>query len=201
MQNSEMEAPEKKTFFQKRRKLIIAVGAIFLLLLGCCVATQLFNGEEAVPEEIVEEAPEGIVEEDVEPVEEQVEPTDTPEPTPTLVPLADSYEEMEAAVDDLTDAQWRVYREEQEGRRVEEWTGWVSDVKQQRGDRYELQVDMAPPETLLSVYNVTFEIEAERALEVSKEQQVVFSGVIKSVRRLLLSLTIELEDVTWDIVE
>lgn len=78
MLSDENQGQDGKTFFQKHRKLVIAVGAIFVLLFGCCLATQLFNGEEAAPAEVIEEAV-GVA-------QEQVESTDTPQPTDTPVP-------------------------------------------------------------------------------------------------------------------
>ncbi|MFW6116542.1 MAG: hypothetical protein ACOC6F_02340 [bacterium] len=219
MQSNEAKNEERKSFFQKHRNALIAVGAMLVLALGCCLGALIFGGgrEGAAPEDVIEE-PVEVAEEEREPTDTSIdtdtrgeaevaeetqtpEPTEAPETQPTSPPLAPSYAEIVAAAEGMTDAQWKAYESEQEGKRIEQWTGWVADVKQKTFGGYELWVDMDPPEALLSVQDVQFDIAEDRALEVSKDEKVMFSGVIKRVARPLGSVMVTLEEATWEIAE
>lgn len=94
MQSNETQAPEEKTFLQKHRNLVIAVAAVSVLLVACCLGTLMIGrgAEEAVPDEIIDE-PTEVVGELPDPTETPVpsdtpEPTDTPPPTDTPQPTA-----------------------------------------------------------------------------------------------------------------
>jgi predicted nucleic acid-binding Zn ribbon protein len=90
--------------------------------------------------------------------------------------------------EDMTDAQKRTLSRSINGKRVE-WQGWIDDV-QESGRIF---VDMDPPETFLSVFDVTFAIPRSDVLEYSLGQQIVFQGDIESITELL-GFTVRLDD-------
>lgn len=49
MQSNEAQG-QGQTLFQRHRNAIIGIGAILVLLLECCLATRLLDGEEPAPE-------------------------------------------------------------------------------------------------------------------------------------------------------
>jgi hypothetical protein len=114
--------------------------------------------------------------------------------TATLAPLAPPFEEIRSSVQSMTEAQWKKYLDELEGQRVENWTGWVEDVDVS-GSRYELWVDMDSPDELISVQDVYFAVPEDIALELEKDQVVMFSGQIERASEFLGGVSLHLEGV------
>ena len=118
-----------------------------------------------------------------------VRPTRTPEPTEPPPPLV--YAEVIDNHDNMTDAQWSLYRETLPGRRVT-WQGWIDEVDE-KGD---VLVDMDPPDTLFSVFDVRFDIPVADILEYNKDEKVTFEGTVDSVVSILGKLVFNLEPCT-----
>ena len=92
----------------------------------------------------------------------------------------------------MTSLAWDDYSNSLKGQWVD-WIGWISDVKKQWPGGYKILIDMDPPGSL-SVQDVYIEdIPKSLAAQFRKDQQVHFSGKIKSVRKLLGSCAITLE--------
>jgi hypothetical protein len=125
----------------------------------------------------------------------------TIEPTATPFPLAPSHEEIAENMQTMTEAQWNRYREDIKGTQVISWTGWVEDVAEKTFGSYELRIDMNPPESLLSNFDVKFDIpKGEEALAIAKDSPIVFSGRIDSVSGLSrATLVITLKYAEWTI--
>lgn len=83
----------------------------------------------------------------------------------------------------LTGVQWRQYTEQIQGRVANNWSGWIDEVSDSGG--YHVMVDMDPPDTSLSVYDVRFPTNQQVALSLSKGQRISFSGHIERVSDLL----------------
>jgi len=132
--------------------------------------------------------------------------TRTPSPSATSIPhtstapppvLAPGYAEIRRNFDALTDAQWSVYRQRIAGQRVAHWTGWLSDVDEKTFGGYAARVDMEDPATeFIPVYDVSFDVPPDVALQLVKGSPITFSGTITYAEDLLGSLVIKLEDVT-----
>lgn len=75
-----------------------------------------------------------------------------------------------------------------------QWSGWVDEVTLPSGGRCKLLVDMDPPDAL-SVYDVSFRIQSTAAMRISKDQKLVFRGIIKKIDTGLFGLTVFLESV------
>ena len=197
-------APKKKTKWRR-----IALFAV-ISLIGVCVvifAIGLMAGGTPDEETAVQ------VEEESGPAQEQLagtatpaptntpRPTATPIPTPTPIPPAPPFDEIRDNYKEMTEAQWKAYRETLDGLWVE-WEGWVSNVdKGTILGKYTLLVDMDSPDDVFSVYDVSFSVPEEEALKYNKEQRVRFSGVIGNVGTFLGSMSIRLEDVSVEVTE
>ena len=92
----------------------------------------------------------------------------------------------------MTSVAWDDYTKSLKGQRVN-WTGWVSDVKEQWLGVYKILIDMDPPGSF-SVSDVYIEVSKNVAAQFRKNQKVRFSGKIKSVVNVLGSLAVTLED-------
>ena len=126
--------------------------------------------------------------------------TATQGPTPTPLTPAPPYAEIRSKVESMTEAQWKAYLPTLEGMLVENWTGWITEVNV-TGGKYELWVDMDSPDDPFSVQDIYFPIPEDRALELQIDEKVTFSGRIKSVSELLGSVTLHLEDVTFEVMK
>jgi hypothetical protein len=129
-------------------------------------------------------------------LEGQDAPQITPEAVDTSDGIALSFEEISSKVAGMTEAQWKAYLPTLEDMLVENWTGWVEEVNVV-GDKYELWVDMDSPDALFSAQDVYFPIPNDIALELQKDERIIFSGRIKSVTELLGSVSFHLEEVTF----
>jgi len=93
----------------------------------------------------------------------------------------------------MTEAQWKAYARSLQGQKVT-WSGWVEDVNEKFFGGYELWVDMDPPTDEFSVQDVTFDISADLAMKLQKDQVVKFEGVIESALDVLGACSISLKD-------
>lgn len=132
-------------------------------------------------------------------------PTSKPLPmvesTTTLSPQAPPYDEIFISMQTMTEVQWNRYREAIEGTQVISWTGWVEDVAEKTFSSCELRIDMDPPESQDSAFDVRFDIPTgEEALAIAKDSPITFSGRIDQVSDLSQAdIVISLEDVAWTI--
>jgi hypothetical protein len=95
----------------------------------------------------------------------------------------------------MTSVAWDDYSNSLIGKRVE-WTGWVSDVKEQLLGGYKILIDMDPPGSL-SVFDVKIDdLPKDKVAQFARNQKIRFSGKIKSVTDVLGSCAITLEDVS-----
>jgi len=115
-------------------------------------------------------------------------PASTPEPAP-------SYATIRAQMEGMTEAQFKQYARSLKGKRVQ-WTGWVEDVNETLFGNYEVWVDMDAPDELFSVQDVTFDVPADVALSLRRDQKITFTGIIDSALNVLESTQITLSDVT-----
>ena len=98
----------------------------------------------------------------------------------------------------MTEAQWNNYVDQIVGAWVTNWTGWIDDINEKTLGGYELWIDMDPPDEMLSVYDVTFYISDEVALQIIKDTPITFSGKITAVTDILgVGLVITLEEAEW----
>lgn len=107
---------------------------------------------------------------------------------PTAPPFAEIRDRMRQA----TEAQWNQYATALRGASVE-WTGWVDEVNEKLAGGYEVWIDMDPPGSM-SVLDVLFDVDAEVALELQKDQRVSFSGRIEAATNVVGALQIRLRD-------
>jgi hypothetical protein len=104
---------------------------------------------------------------------------------PTSIPqtLAPSIEEILATVEGMTDVQRNQYMESLAGNRVEGWRGIVTDVDEgEIFGGFSVYVDMVEENFSSEVH---IEVTKEVALSLTKGQEIVFSGNIKSVSDIL----------------
>ena len=102
--------------------------------------------------------------------------------TPPQTGTAPSFKEIRSQMQAMTDAQWNLYRTGLEGKQVTRWKGWVSEVKQKFFGGYEVLIDMDAPDTM-SVYDITFSVPDNLAVQLQKDQIVTFSGTIKTASK------------------
>lgn len=121
-------------------------------------------------------------------------PTNTPEPTSTPVPPAPPVEEIRSNYQNMTDAQWDIYKKILRDVPVEGWEGWISDVSKTFGTYY-AHVDIDPPGSL-SVSEILFEVDENLAIKLRKDGKIRMVGRIDSVGSTLGTLSISLDDVT-----
>lgn len=110
-----------------------------------------------------------------------------------------TFEKFRSVFDGFTDVQFKQLRGELVGKKVT-WSGYVDDVKEKWFSGFAVQVDMDPPETFLSVYEVTLAVGSDMEDFVgtlTKGKQIKFRGRITSIRKLLGKLIINIEDVTF----
>ncbi len=189
--------PKKKS---KSLVLIIAGGVVLL-----CIVCGIFG----VITSSTPEAKATSTARAIERATDAAKPTATPGPTktplPTNTPLATNtpplpappFTEIRSKVEGMTEAQWKAYLPTLKGMSVENWTGWVEEVNVQ-GNKYELWVDMDSPDELFSSQDIYFPIPADIAMQLQKDQKVVFSGQIERVSELLGSISIYLENATLE---
>jgi len=125
----------------------------------------------------------------------------TVESTTTPSPQAPPYDEIAISMQTMTEVQWNRYREDIQGTQVISWTGWVEDVTEKAFSSYELRIDMDPPRSPDSAFDVRFDIPTgEKALAIAKDSPITFSGWIAQVSdRSQGDLVISLEGAEWTI--
>ena len=92
-----------------------------------------------------------------------------------------------------TSIQWSDFTKPLKGQRVQ-WSGWIVEARQKTFGGYEVWIDMDPPNTPLSVQDVSFDVTAEVARSLSKGQRVAFTGTITSIVDVFSSCQINLKD-------
>lgn len=112
----------------------------------------------------------------------------------TLEP-APPFETIRAEMDGMTEAQFKQYARSLKGKTVN-WSGWVEDVNETVFGTYEVWVDMDAPDELFSVQDVTFDVPADVALNLRRDQKIRFTGLIDSAHNVLESTQIDLSDAT-----
>lgn len=120
----------------------------------------------------------------------------SPSANPGLALPAPAYEEIRLTVQSMTEAQWKQYLGGLRGYYAVNWTGWVVDVDRKLSGDYVLWVDMDAPGAMFSVQDVYIPVPDRLALALHKDQEVVFSGMIRSANNILGSLAINLENAT-----
>ena len=113
-------------------------------------------------------------------------PTPTALPTPTVTPTAwaPPFKQLCERDKTLTDAQFVEYLESLRGKEVIDWTGWVYDVFDRSGG-YTVLIAMRPPGAFWSRNIELLGLPKDQALELQKEQKVVFSGTIRDAGAFL----------------
>jgi hypothetical protein len=105
------------------------------------------------------------------------------------------FETIRNNMNKMTSVAWDDYTKSLKGQRVN-WTGRVSDVKEQWLGGYKILIDMDPPGSA-SVQDVYIEnLPKNLAAQFQKDQRVRFSGRIKSVLSVLGSCAVTLEGAT-----
>jgi hypothetical protein len=117
-------------------------------------------------------------------------PLPSPTPFPTATPdwVAPPFDELCERDTSLTDAQQEKALEEHVGKKVVQWQGWVSEVREGFSD-YWVLVAMEPPGGLLWVRDIRIVgVPEDRALSLNKKQKVTFSGTIRGIGTFLGSI-------------
>lgn len=110
-----------------------------------------------------------------------------------------TFEKFRSIFDELTDVQFKELRGELKDKKVT-WSGYLDDVKEKWLGGFEIQIDMDPPETFLSVYDVSLTVSSDMEDFVStltKNKQVKFQGKIKSIQKILGKLVVNIKDVNF----
>jgi hypothetical protein len=103
----------------------------------------------------------------------------TPSPSPEW--MAPPYKSICKKDDSMTSVQLEAYLDSFIGKKIENWHGWVYEVRES-GTSYTVLIGMDPPGGLLWSRNVEIVgVEQEQALRLRKEQKVTFSGTIREV--------------------
>ncbi len=79
---------------------------------------------------------------------------------------------------DMTSAQWQDYFMKLEGKRVDHWTGWVLDVKNNFTNLDTVVVDVSIPYSLLTNRQTMINIPHDQALLLKKRQQIEIAGTL-----------------------
>jgi hypothetical protein len=105
---------------------------------------------------------------------------DSPTATPTPEWMAPSYDEICDNNDTMTDLQQEDYAASMAGKKVVGWVGKVYDVESGNGGLYTVQVEMV--DSIISARDLEIlGVPRDIAVALNVEQQITFSGTIKSV--------------------
>lgn len=110
-----------------------------------------------------------------------------------------TFQKFRSVFDELTDVQFKELREEFKDKKVT-WSGYLDDVKEKWFGGFEIQIDMDPPQTFLSVYDVSLNVSSDMKDFVStltKDKEVKFQGKIKSIQKVLGELVVNIRDVAF----
>jgi len=78
----------------------------------------------------------------------------------------------------MTSAQWIDYSMTLEGKRVDQWTGWVIDVQSQFTDIDKVVVDVSGPNSILATDQAVISIPHGQAMKLNKHDRVDVSGTL-----------------------
>jgi hypothetical protein len=95
---------------------------------------------------------------------------------------------------EMSELEWTEYTRSLRGTMTENWSGWVISVGQTLPDQYEIQIDMDPPGTPQSSYDVSYRTPNSQAMALQPGQALTFSGLIESVQNLMGSPQITITD-------
>ena len=168
----------------KKKRWLLIVVLIIGLVMCVCVALRSVSLDTDDPPNMAKPPPGAVA---------TPRPTEVP-PTATYPPEAPPYAEIAGNLETMTEAQWKAYLPTLKGNMALNWRGWVADVDLGGNGVYTLLIDMDPPGTFLSTYDVSFEIPEADALGYEIGQEVRFSGTIERASEFLGSTTIRLED-------
>lgn len=113
---------------------------------------------------------------------------------PVSVPISSlSFKEIRLNMESMTDLQFEEYAKSNKGKRIK-WEGYVEEVSEKLFGGYEVLVDMDSPNVPMSIQDVTFELSKKQAILLKKDSRVVFEGTITSVRSILTSLQVSLDE-------
>ena len=105
-----------------------------------------------------------------------------------------SYKKIDSQVKNLTNVQFKQYSSSLIGSRVK-WTGMVTDVtKNWLNSNYEVKMDMDKT----GVYDVSFDVSKNLALQLKKNGYYKFSGTIKRITSVLGTVVVTLEKVKFE---
>ncbi len=105
--------------------------------------------------------------------------------------MAVDFETIRSNMKTMTTINWKDYCKSLEGTKIR-WSGWISDVEKQWSGGYKIMIDMDPPDSL-SVQDIYInDVDKRFASQFNKNQKVVFSGIIESVKNILGSCSIHL---------
>lgn len=187
MEPKDSQGNQSKPKKKKSLLLMIIIGLVGLCIFGAIISSLSENdeGEDPVSSK----------------VENQSETNENilPSPTPTEIPLAPAFEEIQEKVNGMTEVQWKDYLPTLEGLRVSNWTGEVVDVDQS-GSSYKVWVDMNPGD-FISVQDVYLEgLTKDQVIDITKGSTVQFSGIISNVQEFLGDVSINISDVQYEII-
>lgn len=107
------------------------------------------------------------------------------------------YKTIRKNMKNMTSLEWDRYTKSLEGRQINKWVGWISDVEKQWFGGYKILIDMDPPGSL-SVQDIYIEDQPLSVAEkFRKNQKVIFSGKIKRVMSIMGTCAVTLEKVTF----
>lgn len=190
-------APPPPVATQERAKRrvptgIVVVAVIAVIAVCGCLAAVLFLMRAGPSEEglvtaiaILDETNEAAT---------APESTSSPKPTALPAPTLPPYAEITENVQSMTEIQWKKYLDGLDGHRIENWTGWVTEVDVSLSDKYTVWIDMDPPGTLLSTQDVYIPVPESVAFELEKGMKVTFSGDVDTITELLGSVSFRLKE-------
>jgi hypothetical protein len=107
---------------------------------------------------------------------------------------APSYDEIRIRMGEMSELEWAEYTQSLRGTMAENWSGWVLNVGQTLPDQYEIQIDIDPPGTPQSTYDVSFRTPNSQAMALQPGQALTFSGRIESVENVMGSAQVTMVD-------
>jgi hypothetical protein len=191
------DSTEPKPTKKRRNIILAAIGGSIIFCCGCLAVIALLP--DSTDEDTVSQVEITDTVSEIKPSETlEIPPSATstielladtntpiPIPSPTPVTIAPEYSVIVENKNAMTDVQWEKFFDELEGQKVVEWQGWVVEVVEESGGKYEIWIDMDSPDDIFSTQDVKFEISEQYAFVLLKDQEITFSGVINRVSDFL----------------
>lgn len=121
-----------------------------------------------------------------------------------------TFEETRELLEELPDEQYKVIRGKLIGKTTT-WSGWLEGVftkwwpnswwGSQWWGGFNLRIDMDPPESYESIYDVSLTVSADMDRYVNtlrKDEKIAFTGTITNVQRLMGRLIVDLDEVSFE---